>query len=171
MMGLSNGGMLAYRYAAEGKARLAACAAVAGAIGSRGGAGEPPWTMPVPRRPLPVLILHGDADPAVPYDGGAPADRKSGRRYSPVSEAAAFWRAVNGCGIEPRREDSIRGGMEQTWWTDPSGTREVRLCRLRGWGHEWPGGPFTATLPPAHPLHAFEAAPFIWEFLRRHRAD
>ncbi len=171
MVGLSNGGMLTYRYATERTARLAACAVVCGAIGSRNDADEPVWTLPVPSLPLPVLILHGDADLTVPYDGGVPIDRKSGRRYSPVSEAVAFWRAVNGCGPEPQREDSIPGGMEEAWWTDPSGTREVRLCRLRGWGHQWPGGSFTAALSPEHPLHAFEAAPFIWEFLRRHRAD
>lgn len=171
MVGLSNGGMLAYRYAAERTARLAACAVVAGAIGSRSGTNEPVWTPPVPDRPLPVLILHGDADPTVPYEGGAPSDRRNGRCYSPVLEAVDFWRSVNSCGPEPQREDSIRGGMAQTWWTGPSGSREVRFCLLHDWGHQWPGGPFTAALPSEHPLHAFEAAPFIWEFLRRHRAD
>lgn len=171
MVGLSNGGMLAYRYAAEGTARLAACAVVAGAIGSRSDADAPAWTPPVPGRPVPMLILHGDADLTVPYGGGLPTGRSSGRCYSPVSEAVAFWRTVNRCGTEPRGEGSIQGGVAQTWWTTPSGAHEVRLCRLHGWGHQWPGGPFTAALSPEHPLHAFEAAPFIWEFLRRYRAD
>jgi len=75
MVGLSNGGMLAYRYAAERTVRLAACAVVAGAIDSRIDSADPVWTLPVPDRPLPMLILHGDADPTVPYDGGAPTDR------------------------------------------------------------------------------------------------
>ena len=171
LVGLSNGGMFAYRYAAEHTRRLAACAVMAGAIDSRTGTNQPVWALPVPECPLPMLIMHGDADPKVPYQGGTPADGKSGRRFSPVSEAVAFWRTVNGCGPEPRREDSIGGGMMQESWTTPSGKNEVRLCRLRDWGHQWLGGPFTASLPPEHPLHAFEAAPFIWEFLCRHRKD
>ncbi|MEI6516399.1 MAG: PHB depolymerase family esterase [bacterium] len=171
MVGLSNGGMLAYRFAAEHTARLAACAVVSGTIGSRAGTNEPAWTMPLPDRPLPILILHGDADASVPYQGGFPAKGKREIRFSPVSEAVTLWRIANGCGTEARREESLGGGMIQEWWTNPSGTCEVGLCRLHGWGHQWPGGPFTASLPQAHPLHGFEATPFIWEFLRGHRND
>jgi len=95
MAGMSNGGMLTYRYAAEKGDDLAAIAVVSGALGSRNGDKLPPWRMPIPTRPLPVIIFHGDTDRHIPVDGG-PSDLKGGERaYTAVAEAIDFWRQTN----------------------------------------------------------------------------
>ena len=89
LVGMSNGGMLAYRLAAEHPERFAAVAVVSGAIGSSE-AGVERYRLPVPARPVPVLIIHGRDDDHVPYDGGVSPAKGGDRSYPPVAAATAF---------------------------------------------------------------------------------
>jgi polyhydroxybutyrate depolymerase len=171
MMGFSNGGMMTYRFAAERSSLLAAAASVSGAINSKASKDQPEWRMPAPERPVPFLIMHGDSDKTVPYEGGKPLDRKSTREYRSVSDAAEFWIAANKSATGPVRKEEFNGMVIETSWTDSKGGNEVRVCRILNWGHEWPGGPFTKALPKDHPLKDLDAAGIIWRFFQQYPMD
>ncbi|HPO31692.1 MAG TPA: acyclic terpene utilization AtuA family protein, partial [Candidatus Hydrogenedentes bacterium] len=85
--GASAGGMMA-QYWARRSQRVAAIAPVMGSM-SRGDMEADP---PASGRPVPVLILHGDRDPVVPYNGG---DTYAGpgrtARFLSAPENAAYW--------------------------------------------------------------------------------
>lgn len=168
MMGFSNGGMMTHRFAAERSFLLAAAASVSGVINSRESKDHPEWRMPFPARPVPFLIMHGDADQTVPYEGGKPLDRKSTREYRPVSDAAGFWTAANKCNAEPIRKERFGGMVTEASYMDSNGDNEVRVCRIHNWGHEWPGGPLTRALPENHPLKELDAAGIIWKFFQQY---
>jgi polyhydroxybutyrate depolymerase len=168
LMGFSNGGMLTYRFAEERSSLLAAAASVSGAINSRASPEQPEWRIPAPERPVPFLIVHGAADKTVPYEGGTPLDRKSTREYRSVSEAADFWVQANQSFVGPVEKGAFGGRVTESSWTDSTGGNEVRVLRILGWAHEWPGGPFTRALPPEDPLRDFDAAAVIWSFFKQY---
>jgi poly(3-hydroxybutyrate) depolymerase len=67
--GMSNGGMLAYQFAAAHPEWFAVIAPVSAAIGGTSRSGER-FVIAPPDRPVPVMIIHGRRDPYVLYDGG-----------------------------------------------------------------------------------------------------
>jgi polyhydroxybutyrate depolymerase len=148
--GHSNGGVLAHRIASDLSTRIAAAAVVAGAMGVRSGAGHTTSIDP-PRAPVPMLILHGDADDVVPYDAIALSPR--GSRPIPAPEAAR----ANECAIaEPQRDTMAGGRVLRDRWEDRCRAPVVFLT-VRGGDHGWPRGA---------PLQATDA---ILEFFRQHR--
>jgi len=171
MVGFSNGGMMAYRFAAERSTKLAAVASVSGAIGSRASPDQPEWRLPAPESPVPVLIMHGALDDAVPFDGGKRVDRVSTREYRPVSDAAVFWKTANHSVAGPVWKEAFGGMVTEESWMDADGRNEVRVYRILNWGHRWPGGPFTGVLPENHPLKDFDAAQIIWRFFELYPLD
>jgi polyhydroxybutyrate depolymerase len=163
--------MMAYRFAAERPDKLAAIASVSGAIGSRASPDSPEWLLPVPERPVPVLIMHGASDETVPFDGGKPIDRASTREYRSVSDAVRFWTTANNCMDGPLRKFPFGGMVTEESWMDTGGRNEVRAYRILNWGHQWPGGSFTRALPENHPLKEFDAAQTIWRFFQQYPLD
>lgn len=85
--GFSNGGMMAHRLGAELSDVLAAIAPVSGAIGGTTKHMPTDYKIQTPKNPLPVLIIHGQTDAVVPYNGGA---NRHGT-FSSVQDAVTFW--------------------------------------------------------------------------------
>lgn len=168
LVGMSNGGMLAYRLASEHPGRFAAVAVMAGAIGSSE-EGTVPYQLPPPGRPLPVLILHGRTDRHIPFAGGVSPRQGGGRSYSSVAAAVDFWRRADGCAEAPSRVSGTPESIEEITWDGCRAGSAVTRIALPGWGHVWPGKAATAFLPADEPLHGFDAATRCWEFLRRFR--
>ncbi|MEO8505730.1 MAG: PHB depolymerase family esterase [Acidobacteriota bacterium] len=168
VVGYSNGGMLAHRFAAERSRLVAATAVVSGTIGGTAAPNEPEWRIADAQAPVPMLILHGRADPNVPYDGGrGERSRGKGETIS-VARSAAYWVASNACAAAPVTDSLFAGRVAHQVWGACAGGAEVELYTLAGWGHDWPGGPFMERLPADDPLRSFDAAGLIWQFLRRH---
>lgn len=171
LTGFSNGGMLVYRFAAERGDLLAAAAPLAASIGGRAATDAPLWTIPKPVRPVPLLVIHGLADDDIRYAGGVSLHRGGERTFLPVEESLAFWVEHNQCNSQAVERRLYRDRViEKTW----SGCREgadVTLNLLKGWGHVWPGGQFTAALSDDDPLADFDAAATIWEFFSTYRRD
>jgi polyhydroxybutyrate depolymerase len=154
--GFSGGARMASQLACDLPGRIAAIAAVSGLR----------FPAPCPTtRAIPVLALHGTADPVDPYGGHG----QSYWTYS-VPDAAKRWAAHDGCAAKLATTHPAADVTLTTY----SGCRPgaiVELYTIAGEGHEWPGGP---TLPPflAHVLgpqsNAVDANAVIWKFFAAH---
>ena len=160
VVGHSNGGMLAYRIAAERPEVVAAVAAVSATIGGVPAADEPEWTIPRPKHSVPVLALHGRADENVPYGGGRAAQSRGKSSTISVARSIGLWVDANGCDPDPQVELMPGGRVERQSWSGCSDEAEVVLYSLDGWGHDW---------PDENSLDGFDATGTIWRFLERHR--
>ncbi len=116
--GMSNGGFMSHRLGCDAAERFAAIAPVAGAIGIEDCA---------PSRPVPVYIVHGAVDQAVPAELAL--------------TAFAFWAEHNGCEGEPTRSELGGGTYCDLFEAERcEGGAAVQLCMLAQLGHCWPGG-------------------------------
>ncbi len=167
MVGFSNGGMMTYRFAAERTDLLAAAAAMAASPGGRGSAQGPNWTIPQPKMPLPILIVHGSDDDDVPFDGGRSQHRGGERTYLSVDDALGIWTKANQCTGTPTESQEWGGAVQTRRWDICANGAVTALISIAGWGHTWPGPAFTAELPADHPLHNFDAAEMIWAFFKQ----
>lgn len=131
--GFSNGAAFCHHLAANLSERIAAIACVAG------GMADSTAKHFHPTQPVPVLIIQGDADPIVPFEGG-PVRGGQGRVIGTL-EAVEKWRAVGS---------------------------HVELITVNGGGHTWPGGPrYLSESPAGNTSGGFDAAEKIWEFFKR----
>ncbi|HEV2673077.1 MAG TPA: PHB depolymerase family esterase [Aliidongia sp.] len=164
LTGLSNGAMLAYRFAAQFPEKIAAIAPVAGTIGGTAGADQPPISIARPDRPVPVLIIHGMLDGYVLYRGGvSPNIGIPGRFNVSVDDAVRFWAAADGCGARSTRDVTSDGRVIFQAYGDCRDRAEVRLVALALGPHEWPVAierPGGRTEP---------TAALIWRFFKQHQ--
>jgi polyhydroxybutyrate depolymerase len=157
-IGFSNGGMMTYRLACEDASRFAAAASVSGS------AAVPLDTCTL-AHPMPLMHIHGNADPLVPYDGGSGGLPLSGRP-TPVFPAAAdevaAFRTKDGC---PSASTVYfdNGNAHCDHWGPCQDGSEVVFCTIAQGGHAWPGGSgvFSET-------STLDATQQIWTFLSRH---
>jgi polyhydroxybutyrate depolymerase len=155
--GISNGAMMAHRLGCELSDRIAAIAPVAGTLG---------LAACVPSHPVSVLMIHGTADPYVPYAGGRGVAARDERVDRPISAVVSRWVAHNRCQSEPEIEE--RGAIRRERYGGGTGGAEVILYTIRDGGHAWPGGArgwrFGAT-----PSRELSATDVLWDFFLRHR--
>jgi len=157
-IGFSNGGMMTYRLACQDSARFAATASVSGSA-----------TVPLdtcePTHPMPLLHVHGTADPLVPYDGGAGGLPISGRPtpvFPSVADEIATFRMRDSCPSASTVYFNQSDAHCDHWGPCKDGS-EVIQCTIAGGGHSWPGGAgaFSET-------SALDTTQQIWTFLKRH---
>jgi polyhydroxybutyrate depolymerase len=129
--GFSNGGFMSHMLACEMADTFAAVAPVSGVLGI-------PTTSCLPSRPIPVLEMHGTADPVVPYDGGPALKLLPPIQFRSVDDTIAFWRTADAC-LSPAVVDYANGDATCLRWGGCSGGVDVELCTLVGDGHQWPG--------------------------------
>jgi polyhydroxybutyrate depolymerase len=167
MAGMSNGGMMTYRYAAE-RDDLAAAAVVSGAIGSTYDVDSHPWRMPQPKRSVPIIAFHGLADDTVPAGGGVSPSKGGKLSYLPIVDAIDFWRNADNCKTS-ETTTSHNAAVNHLIWRDCQDGTSVEYFLLAGWGHQWPAPWFTGRLEADNPLRGFDATKLIWEFFTRFR--
>lgn len=160
--GMSNGGMMAYRLAADLSARFAAVASITGPMGS---------ATCSPAQPVPVLHFHGTNDQFAPFSGGV-GPRSIGRvAFYSVEHTIAQWVQANGCPETPEIEqipDVAGDGFPITRRRYGPGTdnAEVVLYVIEGGGHTWPGR--TPPLEFLGPVtHSIQANDLLWDFFCR----
>jgi polyhydroxybutyrate depolymerase len=160
--GLSNGGMMCYRLAAELSERIAAIAPVAAsmAIGD-----------PKPGRPVPIMHFHGALDTIVPISGPGD-DTPPFVRFRSVDESIRQWVKRNACPDEPAEtempdveDDGTR--VKRCVYGPGTNGAEVVLFVIEGGGHTWPGQKSPLALMGASTLD-ISANDLIWEFFKRH---
>ncbi|MCE9552062.1 MAG: dienelactone hydrolase family protein [Planctomycetes bacterium] len=160
--GISNGGMMCYRLAAEMADRIAAIAPVAGTMAIE---------KAVPKRPVPVMHFHGTADKMVPF-GGPDQGTPKFLTFKSVEESVAIWRKINECPDEPTNKElpdkEVDGTKvrQKTYGPGKDGA-EVVLIEIEGGGHTWPG-----KRPPisfiGKSTRDISANDLMWEFFQKH---
>ena len=169
VVGHSNGGMMAYRFAAERANLVAGIAAVSATIGGRSSKEEPEWRIPPPDTPVSLLAIHGRADENVPYQGGRGARSHGTIETISVLDSVDLWVRRNECDSTPMQELLLEDRVIRQSWANCTQQTDVVLYTLEGWGHDWPGGPFLDPLSLDDPLRDFNATAVIWNFLQRHQ--
>ncbi len=164
--GLSNGGAMSHRLACQMGDRIAAIAPL-------GGANQHATTsVCAPPRAVPVLQIHGTADPCWRYEGGpAACAQRDNKSKIAVEESMRIWAAINGCGSAQSAQPlASESGIDIVYihWT---GCRaETALIRMDGGGHVWPGGWAYFGEGTIGPMVAgWSANRAILDFFRKHR--
>ncbi|HEX6030402.1 MAG TPA: PHB depolymerase family esterase [Tepidiformaceae bacterium] len=123
LAGFSNGGAMAY---------LAACLLPGkfAAIGVVGG-----YTRCI--ADVPLIAIHGTADPSVPYDGFVPV--AGAAAYPMIPQLATARAEANGCQPQPQLSDPAPDVRLSTFTGCPEGEGQVQLYAVEGGGHTWPG--------------------------------
>ena len=160
--GMSNGGMMCYKLAADLADRIASIAAVTGTM---------TFSNPKPSRPISVIHFHGTADTIVPFNGPS-GNSPRGMGFKSVEETIRAWREVNGCPSEPivkNEPDSADDGTTVTRKTYGPGKdgAEVVLIEIKNGGHTWPGRkPMVAFLGKS--TFDVSANDLMWDFFQKH---
>jgi polyhydroxybutyrate depolymerase len=134
--GVSNGGMMTFRMLCEGAELFAGAATIVANMPE--GVGDSCRL----RRPLPVVMFNGTADPLVPYAGGEVGFR--GRRGSvwAAERTAAFLAHNNGCRAASKMPlsdgapspDAVK--VVRLNWSACNSGSSVALYRVEGGGHQ-----------------------------------
>lgn len=165
--GISNGGMMCYKLAAELPDRIAAIAPIAGTMLAREDdlkAG----------RPMPVIHFHGTEDALVPFGGPGKKGKGKGAGLimKTVDETVEAWADLAGCPREAEVTD-IRSKVEdgtkvkrKTFGPGKNGV-EVILYVIEGGGHTWPGRPAPSIIGRA--TQNISANDLMWEFFCKYQ--
>lgn len=160
--GMSNGGMMCYRLAADLSDRIAAIAPVAG-------------TMAIdkakPAHAVSVIHFHGTADDIVPF-GGPNRGMPKFITFRSVRESIRAWCQIDGCPSEPkivclpdRKQDGT--SVKEERYGPGRDNAEVVLITIEGGGHTWPGRTPPYGLIGKSTLD-ISANELIWEFFQKH---
>jgi polyhydroxybutyrate depolymerase len=134
------------RLACDAADLLAAAAPVAGGYS----------TLPAcePRRPLPVLEVHGLRDSVVPYGG------KGSNRAGNVDDFITEWRGRDRCSKHAQRSSRV-ARVQELRWACAAG-RVVEQVRVFDAEHGWPGG---------SSLRPFSSTARTWQFVSAFRDE
>lgn len=162
LVGHSNGGFMALRFCIERPHRVAATAVVAASLTDDLAKRVHSSRMP------PVCFIHGTADAVTPYHG---CELPGGGKTLPVEAAAEIWARSIGGNESPELQE-IRGlenrpvASEFTYVSDQNRSR-VKLYRINGGGHAWPGEPEDFSGSTVGKLSAgIAASEVIWRFFK-----
>jgi polyhydroxybutyrate depolymerase len=161
--GISNGGIMCYRLAAELSDRIAAIAPVSGTMGTK---------TCDPKRPVSVMHFHGTDDKFLPFKGGI-GDKSLARIvFVSVDETIRAWVKADGCPEKPvvtdmpKKSDDGTSVQRKTYGPGKNGA-EVVLFVINGGGHTWPGrDPKVQFLGKS--TKNISANDLMWEFFKRH---
>lgn len=123
--GFSNGGFMSNRLACEASDVVKGIAVHSGSIGKSFGCS--------PTKGIPVLLIHGDADPTVPYFGNG--------QWKSFAEMAQTWADNNQCGSEENARAGYRSQKTECIRYDSCARDAVPLefCTVKDLAHAWSG--------------------------------
>lgn len=158
--GMSNGGFMSYTLACQLSQRIAAIASVTGTM----------VTINLNacncQHPMPVMQIHGTADPTVPYLG-------SPQGFVPVEDLVEHWADFNNCNSTPTQtavpNTNMMDGCTADRFVYAGGDNgsSVELYRVNGGGHTWPGSNPLINIGVTN--RDFSASVEIWRFFSQYR--
>ncbi len=134
VMGLSKGGMMAYRLACATPENIAAIAVVAGTFST---------DLCPDGAAVPLLHIHGTEDENVPLGGGHGRYSSNGADWPEVARGLEIFRRANRCSDVPDVTRVTSDTICQSFCGEDGETR-VQFCLVDGGGHAWPGNAPTA---------------------------
>ena len=147
--GMSNGGFFSFHLACNLSASFAAVASVTGSMTYE------TFDNCNPRKPTPVMQIHGSLDATVPYKGLDALNMK------PIMDVMEYWKVSNGCDDYILSLPGILPGTSS--WTETyeynnclNNTQNVHLY-VQGAGHIWPGSRYSSIASP-------DSSSRIWGF-------
>jgi len=155
-VGFSNGAFMTHRLGAEASDLFAAVTSTEGTIGMNQPDGSV-LRISTPIAPLPILIIHGQNDVRIPYNGGQ-SDKPQVNVLS-VADAVKMWTDANGCVGAPVSKTSPDGNVTFDDYQGCPGNNEVKLITIGSGQHQWP--------TPEDAAH-FPGSVAVWNFLSQH---
>ena len=141
IVGMSHGGMMAFRLACAMPGTFRAIATVTATLP------ENMLPMCAENQGTSLLMINGTDDPIVPYEGGA---MEMGRRITAnvlsTEETVAHWLETSNCpshaekDVLPDINNKDGTTVNRYSYTGCSSDVRVRLYEIEGGGHTWPGG-------------------------------
>jgi polyhydroxybutyrate depolymerase len=132
--GISNGGMMTLRMLCEAPELYAGAATVIANMPAETGASCRL------KKPMPVVMFNGTADPLVPYQGGGVGFTGSRGTVWAAERTAAFIARANGCSGPDEQPVGGSGGgpikVMRLDWAGCSSGQTVTLYRVEGGGHQ-----------------------------------
>lgn len=163
LTGISNGAALAHRFATERPDLVDAFAVVAGC--NQFAAAR----QTTPSQPVPLLHIHGTADPIWPFQGGRIPTQG---RLDSVESSLSIWSEANRARPTPEEEIvHLRHEGMSVVRRVYKGAAHLELIRVDGGGHTWPGGQQYLPAKVVGPVHPhFSASTAILDFFKSFRA-
>ena len=155
--GMSNGGFQSYRLACDLENRIAAIASVTGATTDLQAINC------VLSRKIPILEIHGTADPLVPYGGST--------GIKSVEQTISFWLGKDNCSSVndtvhyPDIDIHDSSTVERIHYASCGSGTEVMFYKITGGGHTWPNAYIDYIYGPTN--RDFDASQEIWNFFNR----
>jgi polyhydroxybutyrate depolymerase len=151
VVGLSNGGMMAYRLAGAIPEKITAIVTVSASLT------VDDFDM---AKDVAVLHIHGTDDQFVPIAGGKGAKSISGVSYRPLADT--IQRITKGRNCEAPQLRALAGGVQSSLYQCRSGA-PVEVVLIQGGPHGWPGSrKYNAE---SSVRRNFSASRYAWEFL------
>lgn len=142
LVGVSDGAMMAHRFACERTAVLRGFTAVIGSMPRN--VAKRKWRCG--KTPVSALMINGSDDPIVPWSGGVVEfDGKQLGRVLSAENTFAFWAKHNRCGevvVSMIPDFSAKDGtrIQRSKATECRESTKVELLEVQGAGHTWPSG-------------------------------
>jgi polyhydroxybutyrate depolymerase len=155
---MSNGGFMSYTLACQLSHKIAAVASVTGVLSNNTLANC------ALAHKVPVLQIHGTADPTVNYSTGV-------ANAVGVEATLAFWLDTNNCVLISDTTDipntNLTDGCtaQLISYQTCEQNAEVYFYKIAGGEHTWPGGAVTIGVTNRD----FDASTEIWNFFKRHK--
>lgn len=157
--GMSLGGYMSHYLALKANTKIAAIASVTGTIFPG------VYATANPGRAVPMMQVHGTADPTVPYNGNGTGIA--------IDTLVAFWVKNNGCNPLPVRTTlpDINPADNTTAvhdvYTGGTNGATCEFYKINGGGHTWPGSPINIGVTNQD----FDASTEIWRFFNSFRLN
>jgi len=157
--GFSNGGFMAYKLACQLSDQIAAIASVSGSFSVS------TFENCDPKRPIPILHIHGTGDASVPVEGML--------GLLSVEETLNYWIEFNECNelttemIEDS-DPSDNSSVELHTYTECSAGSKIVFYKVIDGGHNWPGAG-DAWWPAGNTNQDINASLEIWNFFKDYK--
>ena len=169
--GGSNGGMMTYRVGCELTDKVAAIAPMICNLPRKLAESNRP------RKPLPVLIINGTADPMIPYQGGSVGvfGRQLGKVLS-TDESIAYWKKHNRLSSKIKRTKiRDRDPDDDTHvirydYGEPDAAAPITLYKIVEGGHTLPGRTRSNRVTQrllGNVNNDIDSSQIVWEFVSR----